>query len=261
MAYKLKLDESGKVVVNNGKPVYLKEDGSEIEFDMNEAFNKIHTLNEENKSRREKLSELESKLKEFGDLDPKKAQEYKALAEKLKNKKMVDDGEIEKLKAEIAQSYEAKATELQKQYEAKIQGLESNLSDKTNLLHNNILNNHFLNSKFVQEKIAIPADMLMSKFSQNFAIDEHGAIYAKDSSGNPVLSEEKLGTRADFDEALKMLVNKYPHKNDILKPSGTPGSGFGGSPNGTIIPGGAIDPKLPPTQRLALARKLQQAQK
>ena len=38
---KLKLDENGHVVVSDGKPVYVHEDGKEIPFDAPAAMQKI----------------------------------------------------------------------------------------------------------------------------------------------------------------------------------------------------------------------------
>lgn len=47
---KLKLDENGHVVVENGMPVYVHEDGKEIPFDATKATAKIAELNSEAKN-------------------------------------------------------------------------------------------------------------------------------------------------------------------------------------------------------------------
>ena len=41
---KLKLDENGHVVVSDGKPVYVHDDGKEIPFDAPAAMQKISGL-------------------------------------------------------------------------------------------------------------------------------------------------------------------------------------------------------------------------
>ena len=46
---KLKLDENGHVVVSDGKPVYVHDDGKEIPFDAPAAMQKISGLNAEAK--------------------------------------------------------------------------------------------------------------------------------------------------------------------------------------------------------------------
>jgi len=48
---KLKLDENNNVVVKDGMPVYVHEDGKEIPFDANKATVKIAELNSEAKQR------------------------------------------------------------------------------------------------------------------------------------------------------------------------------------------------------------------
>lgn len=44
MPLQLKLDDTGHVVVQDGKPVYVNEDGKEIPYDVNQANNKIKEL-------------------------------------------------------------------------------------------------------------------------------------------------------------------------------------------------------------------------
>ncbi|VTP69605.1 Uncharacterised protein [Leclercia adecarboxylata] len=44
---KLKLDANGHVVVENGMPVYIHDDGKEIAFDAAQAVSKITSLNGE----------------------------------------------------------------------------------------------------------------------------------------------------------------------------------------------------------------------
>lgn len=46
---KLKLDENGYVVVQDGKPVYVHDDGKEVAFDAPQTVQKISTLNGEAK--------------------------------------------------------------------------------------------------------------------------------------------------------------------------------------------------------------------
>ena len=50
---KLKFDEQGHVVVQDGKPVYVHDDGKEVPFDAPQALAKIGSLNAEAKQHRE----------------------------------------------------------------------------------------------------------------------------------------------------------------------------------------------------------------
>lgn len=60
---------------------------------------------------------------------------------------------------------------------------------------------------------------------------------AYDQSGNKIFSRARPGELADFDEALEVLVDQYPHKEQILKASGANGGGAGTS-NGVVSPSG-----------------------
>ncbi len=62
---KLKLDEAGHVVVVDGKPVYVHEDGKEVAFDALSTVATITRLNGEAKTHREGKEAAETKLKAF----------------------------------------------------------------------------------------------------------------------------------------------------------------------------------------------------
>jgi hypothetical protein len=89
----------------------------------------------------------------------------------------------------------------------------------------------FARSKFIADKVAIPADMVQAAFGRHFGI-EGGKIVAKDANGNQLFSRTRHGEPADFDEALELLVDAYPHTASILKGSGASGGGAGGGGGG-----------------------------
>ena len=60
---KLKLDEQGHVVVQDGKPVYVHDDGKEVAFDAVGTVSTIGRLNAEAKSHRERAETAENTLK------------------------------------------------------------------------------------------------------------------------------------------------------------------------------------------------------
>ena len=73
---KLKLDDQGHAVLQDGKPVYVKEDGTEVAFDALGTTQAITRLNAEAKSHRERAETAEKSLKGFeGITDPAKALE------------------------------------------------------------------------------------------------------------------------------------------------------------------------------------------
>ena len=70
---RLKLDEQNHAVLQDGKPVYVHEDGKEVPFDAAQAVGKIASLNAEAKQHREAKEAAEAKLKAFDGLDADKA--------------------------------------------------------------------------------------------------------------------------------------------------------------------------------------------
>ncbi|HZX51490.1 MAG TPA: DUF6651 domain-containing protein [Pseudomonas sp.] len=211
---KLKLDEQGHVVLQDGKPVYIHDDGKEVAFDAPATVATITRLNGEAKVHREGKEAAEKLLKGFeGIEDGAAAKKALELVANLDAKKLVDAGEIERVKGEISKGYQAqldelgtKATKFEQQlYEEKIGG-------------------SFSRSKLIADKLAIPADLVQARFGQAFKIED-GKTVAYDQHGNKIYSRVRPGEIADFDEALEALVEQYPHRDSILKSSGQSGSG------------------------------------
>ena len=59
--------------VEDGKPVYIHDDGKEVPFDAVTTVSRISTLNREAQSHREAKEAAEASLKTFEGLDPEKA--------------------------------------------------------------------------------------------------------------------------------------------------------------------------------------------
>jgi len=211
---KLKIDAEGHAVLQDGKPVYLHDDGREIAFDGAQAFGKIGQLTGENTAYKKRFEEAESKLKSFdGIADPAAALKALETITSLDQKKLIDAGEVEKVKAEISKAFETKLAEATGEAQALKQQL---YAEK--------VGGAFARSKFIAEKLAIPPDMVEARFGKNFAIED-GKIVAKDQNGNKLYSAANPGELAGPDEALELLINAYPYKDSILKGSGASGSG------------------------------------
>jgi hypothetical protein len=70
---KLKFDDKGAVVVQDGKPVYSMEDGKEVAFDAPATCDTINRLNGEAEQHREQKEAAETKLKAFDCIEPEAA--------------------------------------------------------------------------------------------------------------------------------------------------------------------------------------------
>lgn len=226
MTMKLKLDENNNVVVKDGMPVYVHEDGKEIPFDANKATVKIAELNSEAKQYREAKEAVEAKLKAFEGIDdPKAAIKALETVKNLDDKKLIDAGEVEKVKAEMRKTFDEQLAE-SKSHTEKLQSQ----------LHAELIGGSFARSKYAAEHLNLPSDVVQAFFGKHFSISDEGKVVAKFADGNEIYSRSRPGEKADFEEALEALVGAYPNKDAILKPSGTSGSGAGTGTGGGNAP-------------------------
>ena len=215
---KLKLDENGHVVVQEGKPVYVHEDGKEVAFDASGTVSTITRLNAEAKSHRERAESAEKSLKGFdGIADPAAARNALDVVSKLDQKKLVDAGEIDTVRNEISKAFQTQLDEAN----GKAQTYEQQLYAEK-------IGGSFARSKYIADKLAVPVDMVQATFGQNLKIEE-GKVVAYDTQGQKIFSRVRPGELADFDEAIETLVSQYPHRDHILKSSDANG---GGAQNG-----------------------------
>ncbi len=242
---KLKIDDAGNVVVSDGKPVYLADDGKEVVFDYAGTLATIARLNGEARNHRTAKEAAETKLASFEGIgDPDAAKKALGIVANLDAKKLVDAGQVETVRAEAIKATELKFAPI----------VEENGRLKGDLYSEKI-GGSFARSKFITDKIAIPSDLMQARFGQNFEIKD-GKIVAKDSSGNPIYSRSKPGEVADFEEAIESLVDQYAQKDAILKGNGNNGDGKQRNQNQNnngarkTIPKSEFD-ALPPAQRAA----------
>ncbi|HCS07709.1 MULTISPECIES: DUF6651 domain-containing protein [Pseudomonas] len=215
---KLKLDENGNAVLQDGKPVYVHEDGKEVAFDAPGTVATITRLNSEAKGHRERAENAEKAVKAFEGIDdPAAAKKALATVANLDAKTLVDAGEIEKVKAEISKAFQLQLDEVT----GKAQTFEQQLYAEK-------IGGSFSRSKFIADKLAVPADMVQATFGQNLKVED-GKVVAYDAQGQKIFSRARPGELADFDEAIETLVSQYPHRDHILKSSGANG---GGAQNG-----------------------------
>ncbi|MEE7654243.1 DUF6651 domain-containing protein, partial [Raoultella planticola] len=186
----------------NGLPVYVHDDGQEVGFDAVQAVGKISALNGEAKSHREAKEAAEASLAKFAKIgDPTKALEALDMMTKIDQKKLIDAGAVDQVKADITKSFQAQLDEAT-QRATTLEGQ----------LYQEMIGGRFSGSKFIADKVAIPSDMLQARFGQSFKVED-GKVVAYDGSGNKIYSRSKPGELAAFDEALEFLVEQYPQKD------------------------------------------------
>ena len=214
----VEVDGKQYAVIEDGKPVYVEDDGKEVAFDAVGTRNTITRLNAEAKSHRERAENAEKIAKAFeGIEDAGAARKALETVANLDAKKLVDAGEIEKVKGEISKAFQTQLDEAN--------GKATTFEQQ---LYAEMIGGNFARSKFIADKLAVPADMVQATFGRNLKIEE-GKVVAYDAQGQKIFSRSRPGELADFDEALETLVSQYPHRDHILKSSDANG---GGAQNG-----------------------------
>lgn len=232
---KLKLDEAGHVVVKDGNPIYVHDDGKELPLDAKSTLATISRLNGEAKSHREAKEAAEEKLSAFSGIEPAAALKAIETVGKLKDKQLIDAGEVDKVRGEAKKAFDDQLRALEEKY-APVTKERDTL--KAALVSEKV-GGSFARSKMIAEKLAIPNDMVQARFGDAFKL-EGDSVIAYDKAGNKIFSRLKPGEIADFDEALEILIDAYPYKENILKGSGAHGSGAGGAGNGNGSAGKSI---------------------
>lgn len=246
MPLKLKLDDAGHVVVQDGKPVYVNEDGKEIPYDVNQANNKIKELCNEAKTHREAKEAAEQKLRQFDGIeDPEAARKAIETCNNLDSKKLIGAEEMERFRAEVNKAANVRIEEAHKETETVRQQL-----------YDEKIGGSFARSDFIKNNLAIPADIAQAAFGRNFTVAGDGRIVAKDNSGNEIYSQINPGEPAAFDEALEILVGNYKNKDSILRGNQATGGGTtSGNAAAKGIPATYAECKTPEERRLFIQTK------
>lgn len=218
---KLKLDEKGNAVLQDGHPVYVHDDGSEHPFDAKAAHVALATAKREAGESRTKLKEATDKLAAFSGIeDPEAALKALQFAASMDGKKVMDDEGIQKLIQAALKPVQEKLT-----------AAENTLKEKDGHIYKLEVGNKFQSSQFVKDKLLVPPDMLEATFGKHFKI-ENGKVIATDATGNQIFSKVRAGEPADFDEAMQALIDAHPMKDNLYKASGASGAGSQGGGGG-----------------------------
>ena len=217
---KLKLTAEGHAVVQDGKPVYVHDDGKEVAFDAVGTVATISRLNSEAKGHRERAEAAEAALKPFAGIeDAAKARKALELVANLDAKKLVDAGERDKAIEQAIKAVEDRFAPIVKTKET----LEAQL-------HAHMVGGAFSRSKYIADKFATegPAgvEIAQALFGKQLKVED-GKVVAYDANGAKIYSRARPGELADADEAIEQLVESHPYKAHLIKGSGASGGGAG----------------------------------
>lgn len=242
---KWKLDANGAVEMRNGNPVYIDVNGGELEL----GTDTVSRLNGEAKLLRIRAEKAEEQAARFeGITDPAAAKAALQTVKDIKDGDLIKKGEVEKVREEIAKTF---TTQLETE--------RKNVETLTTDLHKLTKKTAFNGSKFIGDKVAVPASLFEASFGERFKVED-GKLVAYHPTGEKVFSKTRGGELASFDEALEILVDNHPDRDNILKGgggSGTGSQGGGGGSGGKRTVRRSEFEKLDPMQQADTAAKAQ----
>lgn len=236
-----KMDGDKIAVDNDGNPIWIAQGGAEQSVKGDAA---PRALNEA-KQHREAKEKAEADLAKYRDdkgklLDPDIAKKAVETVANIDAKKLIDAGEVDRVKDEVRNEFTTQLTEAQNQ-----------LAERDAKINNMLIDRVFDSSSFVSEQVAMPRDFFQAALRNNFKVED-GKVVAYDRDGNKLMSKKDVGSYASPDEALELLVERHPQKDSILKApdaGGTGGNGGGGSrPGNRVIKRSDFDAATPAKQ-------------
>jgi hypothetical protein len=226
---KIKVDENGSAVLQEGQPVYVQEDGQEIPVDVPSLFSKITELNGEAKNHRLKKEEIEAEHKKIRDLlgdvdEPEKwISEAKQAVETVKNfqdKDLKDAGEVEKIKKSIEESWAEKLAGKERSLKEEIDAREQIINKQKSQLRDQMIRSSFSASEFLREKTNLLPEVAYDHLGNHFQIEETKTgqlrVIARDRDGETIYSKSNPGEPAEPEEAIEILISKHPGKDRLL---------------------------------------------
>lgn len=276
--WKLKTEENGTLVVQDGRPVYVDEaTGQEAALDVNQLHGKVLQLTKEAKDRRleaeslsTRLTDLRSKFEGVEDLDSFVAEAKTALdrVKDLDAEKLLDSGKVDRIKADMTAAFDEKAKKAAAKYEALMKEREEALARKDSHIRQLIVGSKFATCDLfsgVDPKTTLPAAIAESYFGKHFRVEEKDSnvrVVAYDHAGEVIQSRERPGEEASFEEAIQILFDRFPDRDKLLRAQGGSGSGSTGGTTPTRPKDEleALKAQLPKAttarERIALTRRI-----
>lgn len=245
MVMQLKM-ENDQAVLQDGKPVYVTDDGQDFVADVPSMHANILKFKGDEKATRKRLKEQSDALALFDGIEDlptwhQKATEALETLKNLDDKKLVDAGKVEQVKREVKDAYEGQVSTLKNSIKEASEKLTNTVQLKDRVIHKLTVGNRFANDPHFsgpKPLTNLPPEIGEAYFGHHFKVlpvegKEDEVRVVGYLNGNEILSTkpDTIGEIAEFDEAIAVIVAQSPHKDRIMAP-GHSGSGAGGGEGG-----------------------------
>jgi len=238
---KLKIDQDGKAVLNDGLPVFEFDDGSTSPLDVAGAFKSFETkqtnFNEERDRHTEKLNKLKADLKKYNGVDIDKYNEGMEKIKAISDQKLLDESGAEALKKNMRSIFDEELQGVHNQYKKTLIEKDDSIKDLNSIVYDLAIKNEFATDPHFSGDtpltIYLPDDAAKI-YGDNFKTEINGKtlrVIAIDDKGNQILSKKNHGEPATFREAMAQIIEHQAKTKPILRNAKTGGPVTSGNLN------------------------------
>jgi hypothetical protein len=221
-------------------PVVVYDDGSEKPLNVSKLVGDVKKTadraSEFEKERDAIKARHDALTAHFNGTDPEeflgKARAAMETVQGLEAGDLADAEQLRKIKADVAQGYEDRIKKMEAAHKGVTSQLEGSLKEANARRVRLLKDSAFASSKFVS-RLDPPPDMVQSLFGERFFEDAEGNLRANDKTGKVITSRTDPTVDAEFEEAIAILVEDYPHKSQIMTGRGGSGPGTPAHSNGS----------------------------
>ena len=246
MELSLKLDDDGHAVVVDGKPVFVSDEGKEIEMDVPALYSKVSELGAEAKKHRTGKAALRTELEKIKEILPfekledlqawkKKAEKDAEVVANFDQKDLVDAKKVEEIKRAQNEAHEEEKRNILKSFSEKEAGFQEELKARDDTIYNLMVSSKFAQSKYFSGKeplTILPPEIAETYFGHNYKVEKTSKGKLRVTgyvNGDPVYSTKNPGELGDFDEAMEAILDNYAMKDRIMRSTGGGSGSTGGS--------------------------------
>lgn len=240
LEWKLKVDEDGHVLVEDGKPIWIDGDGKDVAYDVPSMYQKIIDLGKESKTHRETNATLQESMKLFEGIEdvPAWHKEATKALETVKNfneKDWLKADKVDKLKADMKIAYDDQVRQIKDSFTEKESSHVQIVTKKDAQIRTLLVSSKFATCPLFsgpKPKTNLKDPKIAEAFfGKHFKVEENektGELITRayHSNGDIVYSKVNPGEPAEFDEAMEAIFDAYPGK-EAWMPSSGGGSGAG----------------------------------
>lgn len=230
---KIKLDENGTAVLEDGLPVFEFDDGSTSVLDVAGAFKgfdkKLANFNEERDRHAAKAKELKDQLKKYNGVDIDKYNEGMEKIKAIADQKLLDESGAESLKKSMRSIFDEELQGVHGQYKKTLTEKDEAINDLNSIVYDLAIKNEFAIDPHFSGSTPLtiyPPEDAAKIYGNNFKTEITGKslrVIALDDKGAPILSKKNHGEPASFREAMAQIIETQAKTKPILRNAKTGG--------------------------------------